>query len=60
MWRPSLHHLFPLQFRHDAKNLVLLMTRLRSRHPESYGPLWQLPNDLVKSMVGFLALSYNK
>ena len=59
-WRPSLHHLFPVQFRHDAKNLLLLMTRLRSRDPKNFGPLWQIPNDIVKSMVFFLAELYHE
>ncbi len=49
-WRPSLHRSFPVAFRQQARDLVLVMTRLR-RRKEPCGPLWMVPNDIVIMMV---------
>ena len=57
-WRPSLHAAFPPAFRQQARELVRLMTRLRSRRSVPRGPLWMIPNDIVLIMVRALADLY--
>lgn len=54
-WRPSVHMRYPKSFRKNTFGLLLLMTRLRHKYD---GPLWQMPLDLVRRMVYFLAESF--
>lgn len=51
-WRPSVHKMYPADFRTDAYHLALLMVRLRNKKD---GPLWMTHRGIVGLMVFWLA-----